>query len=90
MKIICLFGERKSVLPRAEPGLIELMVAWDEYCVDANSEGFEEDCKKAKESWGSDLAQWREVHITIDENKLQGLFETGKLHCPELIVPRCN
>lgn len=52
MKTVALFGQRKS-----EHSLIELMVAWDEYCIDAHPEGFEEECEKAKESWGDGLAQ---------------------------------
>jgi hypothetical protein len=58
---------------------IELMVAWDEYCVDENREGFEEECEKAKKSWGSDLHQWREIDIEVDEKELRAKFRTGTL-----------
>ncbi len=36
----------------------ELMVAWDEYCVDGNERGFEDDCRRTRQSWGTDLADW--------------------------------
>jgi len=58
---------------------IELMVAWDEYCIDENSEGFEEDCKKAKASWGSDLETTRLVDIEVDEDDLRSLFFPNKM-----------
>lgn len=74
MKTVALFGQRKS-----EHNLIELMVAWDEYCVDAYQEGFEEECEKAKESWGDDLAQWRIVEIEIDEKAIHERFADGKM-----------
>ena len=52
------------------------MVAWDEYSIDANPEGFEEDCKKAKESWGDDLLQWRMVELKTNGGDIDKLFET--------------
>ena len=78
MKIRCLFGSRQHSHSLDQLS-IELMVAWDEYCVDENSEGFEEDCKKAKASWGSDLHQWREIDIEVDEKALHEMFRTGTL-----------
>ena len=73
MKIKCLFGMRSNGYG------IELMVAWDEYCIDENSEGFEEDCKKAKASWGSDLETTRLVDIEVDEDDLRSLFFPNKM-----------
>ena len=74
MRITCLFGQRKS-----QPESIELMVAWDEYCIDNYPEGFEADCKKAKESWGSDLLQWRLVELKTSSTDLVELFTTPTL-----------
>lgn len=73
MKIKCLFGMRSNGYG------IELMVAWDEYCIDENQEGFDEDCKKAKESWGNDLETARLVDIDIDEDGLRSLFFPNKM-----------
>ena len=77
MKIMCLFGARKTGAPLTPS--IELMVAWDEYCVDGYPEGYEEDCKKAVVSWGDDLLLSREVTIEIDESKLNALFSPAVL-----------
>ena len=69
MKLTCLFGTRKGMYEAPE-----LMVAWDEYCLDANPEGFEEECENAKKSWGNDLGQWRIVEIEISQEKLEEHF----------------
>lgn len=70
MEIKCLFGMRVDC---TEP---ELMVAWDEYCVDSNYEGFEEACENAKKSWGKELIMARMVSIQIDPQKLTDAFKT--------------
>lgn len=81
MRITCLFGQRKS-----QPESIELMVAWDEYCIDNYPEGFEEECEKAKKSWGDDLLQWRLVDLKTSSTDLVELFTTptleGKVESP--------
>lgn len=74
MKITCLFGQRKS-----QPESVELMVAWDEYCIDGYSEGFEEACKEAKKSWGDDLLQWRMVELKTNGGDIDKLFDTPTL-----------
>lgn len=73
-----MFGSRKSSHSLDEP-IIELMVAWDEYCLAENPEGFDEDVEKAKESWGNDLHEWRVLDIEIDEKDLRKRFGTSKL-----------
>jgi len=74
MKITCMFGQRRS-----DPDVIELMVAWDEYCLDENPEGFAEACETAKRSWGDDMLAEREVEIVVDERKIRGLFGTATI-----------
>ncbi len=74
MRITCLFGQRKS-----QPEAIELMVAWDEYCIDSNPEGFEEDCEKAKKSWGDELLQWRLLDLSTNEENIKKLFDSPTL-----------
>lgn len=71
MKLICLFGTRKHSLDAPE-----LMLAWDEYSMDENPEGFSQECKDARKSWGEDLEQWRTIEIEIDEERLRAHFET--------------
>ena len=52
----------------------ELMVAWDEYSVDTNYEGFREDCERAIASWGADLSEKRALDININEDLLMEAF----------------
>ena len=74
--MICMFGIRKSA---GFPDEIELMVAWDEYCVDGNGDGFEEACKEEKKSWGSDLGETRMIEIEVDESAIQERFKASTL-----------
>jgi len=74
MKLITLWGQRRS-----DPDIVELMVAWDEYCVDANYEGVEQDCEKAKASWGDDLLATREITINVSEKQVRAAFESPQI-----------
>ena len=74
MRITCLFGQRKS-----QPESVELMVAWDEYCIDSYPEGFEEACETAKKSWGDDLLQWRILDLKTSEASITKLFDAPTL-----------
>lgn len=68
MKIYTLWGKRPD-------DTTELMVAWDEYCVDGNPEGFEEALAEARKSWGSDLVDDRPLAIEIPDEAVERLFE---------------
>jgi hypothetical protein len=72
MKIFCLFGQRKE---EHGPRETELMVAWDEYCVEENEEGFAEEIARAKRSWGDDLAQWRMIEVEIPDALIDQAFD---------------
>lgn len=52
----------------------ELLTAWDEYSVDGNPEGFEEDVKKSIDSLGTDYLAHRVVVITIDSTLIDAAF----------------
>lgn len=69
-----MWGKRVDMLPGDAP---ELMVAWDEYCVDGNESGFEDDCQDARKSWGGDLAEWRMVDIHVSEHAIGLAFKTA-------------
>jgi len=75
MKIVCLFGRTRC----EENTAPELLVAWDEYTLDCNPEGFEADCEKAKKSYGGDLVASRIVEIEVDEEELSALFAPANL-----------
>ncbi len=52
----------------------ELLTAWDGYCIEANWEGWEEDCRKSLEAVGSDVEAKRFLNVHIDDNKLLEFF----------------
>lgn len=55
----------------------ELMTAWDEYSVDNNREGFNDDCKRAIKSWGDDLQDHRRyVDVEVSEDAFMAVFNT--------------
>ncbi len=53
----------------------ELMAAWDEYTIDNWREGWSEACRKAIESYGSDLDTYRYIVLTVDLGKIEQAFE---------------
>lgn len=55
----------------------ELMVAWDEYSVDGYTEGFEVECRRARESWENDLETYRMVDITVPRQSIKAAFLPG-------------
>jgi hypothetical protein len=74
MRIYTVWGVRKGAAD--EP---ELMVAWDEYCVDSNPEGFDEEVEKAIASWGSDLLATRPITLTIPESLVKNAFVADEI-----------
>ena len=75
MIVKTMWGKRKS-----EPeNLPELMVAWDEYTIDLNPDGFAEDCERARVSWGSDLEEYRYVDISLSEEDIDNMFATTNI-----------
>ena len=80
MKIVAIFAQERDYPDEG----IELLTAWDEYCIDGNPEGFEEDVRKNIEARGGhDDLDVRQVVIEIDERTLESAFKhpliTGKL-----------
>lgn len=59
---------------RAGEPMPELMVAWDEYCVDGFQEGFEDECEKARESWKDELETYRMIDVAIPQAALDAAF----------------
>ena len=70
MNIEALFGLRKGF----ENDYAELMVAWDEYSIESNPDGWDDQCAAAMASWGDDLAQHRIITITVDDGSISALF----------------
>lgn len=57
----------------------ELAVAWDEYTLDSNPDGFGEDCQRAIKSYGSDLDEKRYLDIDVNEDRIMAAFNTPML-----------
>jgi len=77
IEIFTLWGQRKVSYP-GEVGP-ELMVAWDEFCMDANSEGFDKVCAEEIKSWGDDLEAHRYITLQVDANKIDAAFAVPAL-----------
>lgn len=69
-----LWGQRKVNYPGEYAP--ELMVAWDEYCLDANWEGYEEEKAKVIAEWGTELLMARELILEVPDDAIDALFET--------------
>lgn len=67
-----LWATRKSVDGGYHPP--ELLVAWDEFSVDANQEGWFEACTAALASLGGDLDQHRYVTLSLGDDVLEDTF----------------
>jgi len=57
---------KAQVLRSNAPGL---MVAWDEYAVDNNYEGYLEAKEQDTEAWGDDLLATRELVINVPRDQ---------------------
>lgn len=73
VNLVCLFGQRKN---EDNP---ELMVAWDEFCIDLNPKGFETACESAVSAMGTDLIDTRIVNIQINMEDIRELFATANI-----------
>lgn len=71
IEIVTLWGLRRG----NEEGVPELMVAWDEFCMEDNPEGFGDDCDRAREAWGTDLVADRIIHIRVPMTAICEAFE---------------
>lgn len=63
---------RKSIDAGFHPP--ELIAAWDEWSIDENPSGWQDACKEALESLGSDLAAHRYIDIKLDDETLDRAF----------------
>lgn len=72
MKISILFGQRKETYDW-EYGP-EVLVAWDEYSIDENPDGFEKECDKAKYKYEAEMAAMRVIEIEVDGDKIRDLL----------------
>jgi len=64
MKIECLF------IIRDEHSGPELLVAWDEYTVDQNPEGYQKECDKELKDLGVEWASHRYIAIDVSDDDL--------------------
>lgn len=74
MRIYSVWGVRKYF-----PNEPELMLAWDEFSVDSNPEGYEAAVKQAIESWGDDLLAHRVIEIEVFDLAVLQAFKPAKI-----------
>lgn len=70
MKIHATFANRNC-----DPELIELIDAWDEFCVDENYTGYVDSREKALKSWGDDLNRWVTLVIDVPDSAISAVFD---------------
>ena len=62
----------------------ELMVAWDEYCVDENWDDWNEACQTKTKAWGSDLIERRFIDIYVPDSAIGKAFKTSYVAATKL------
>lgn len=62
-----------------EPTSVELIHAWDEYCVDDNPSGYHETLKDELDSIGTDLLDARTLLIEVDHDAVLAAFADQKV-----------
>ncbi len=75
MIIECLFIVRRPTVART----CELVVAWDEYAIDENREGWESECNDALRAIGAELQSSRYVSIDISTQELFKALDSVKI-----------
>jgi len=73
MKLYILFGQR----PEEYAGQYapEALVCWDQFCIEENPDGFDEDCKKALERCGKDaFAATKVIKVEVDGDEITRLL----------------
>lgn len=75
MEVQTLWITRKSE-PDASP---ELLVAWDEYSIDQNYKGYQEDVDRALASVGQDVAEYRFITLIVSRKELDNAFKPVRL-----------
>ena len=64
---------RKSIDSGFHPP--ELLTAWDEWTIDENPDGWQDECKRCLDAVGSDLSSHRYIDLYIDEHELSAPFK---------------
>ena len=66
-------------LENTENSVPELLCAWDEYSINENPQGYEEDMKVAHGSRGND-GEYRYIELKIDNSKIMRAFKPAKVN----------
>jgi hypothetical protein len=81
MKIVALFGIRAY-----EPDLPELLVAWDEYSIDENGDGWEEEKDQRVNLIGDELIATAEIIIDVSEKSILSILRPQRGFIKGMIV----
>jgi hypothetical protein len=87
MNVATLWIKRKDF----EDDAPELVVAWDEYCIEENWTGWRDNCARVLADIGDQVAAFRFINIQIASEEIQRYFEVGSataLGTSELEDPR--
>lgn len=65
---------------KSEPrGFPELLVAWDEYCIDNYPEGFDKACQVALDACGNDVAERRYITLSTPDTEIEDAFKPARI-----------
>lgn len=70
MKIHAVFANRTY-----DPNIIELVAAWDEFCVESNEDGWQREVEEGLASWGDELLHHVYVDIDLPMSEVYARFE---------------
>lgn len=72
MKVHILFGQRKESYEGEHAP--EVLAAWDEYSVEENPEGFDQDVALCLKEVGDSMAATRVIKIDVDQARIRALL----------------
>ena len=72
MKLYVLFGQRKESYDGEHAP--ELLLAWDEYSVEENGEGWERELEEMKKVHGASMTAMRVINIEVDQGRIRALL----------------
>lgn len=81
MEIATLWIKRKSFSSDTTP---ELLVAWDEYSIEENWQGWCDACDRELAAVGDDVEEFRFMSLHVDGAELQRMFERPRLSAKQV------
>ena len=82
MRLVCVFALRKGIEDTPE-----LLLAWDEFCIEENPEGFDEQRERVIRECGDDLAAVGDISVEVDMGQIAAILRPAG-HVEGTVVTR--